>query len=63
MYLSLVFLSKLNIRIDNLDVMSQLFSPLQVLYRDTHALRLRIRVHQYGGCVGFYVDCVILITC
>ena len=57
MYLSLAFLSKPLTYTDSLDVMFQLVFPLQVLYR--YAYIKITYVHQYGGCVDFYVDCVI----
>ena len=45
---------------DSLGVTSQLVFQQQVLYR--YACITITFVHQNGGYVGFYVDCVILIT-
>ena len=61
MYLSLAFLSKPSTYADSLDMMFQLIFPQQVLYRYT-CINVTY-VHQDGGCVGFYVDCVMLIIC
>ena len=46
---------------DSLDAVPQLVFPQQVLYR--YACIKITYVHQYGGCVNFSVDCLILITC